>query len=902
MSTIKIKRSAVAGKVPVDSDLDLGELAINTYDGKLFLKKSVSGTNTIVDVTASSGSLSDSEILEAVKRVDGAGSGLDADLLDGANSSYYVDWTNTTNKPSPVITVSLTGDVTGSANTTLTELANGSISITTTIEANSVALGADTTGNYVASITNGSYITGGDGGSEGAALTLAVDADSAATASKVVARDASGNFAANTITASLTGNASTATTLETTRTLWGQNFNGSADVTGNLTSVGNITGTSGVALTASNATLALAATGSNIVTVSTNGIERLRINSQGTFANGNINTNGEIFLKDDKWLYFGDGFDFSIYHDGTNSYIREAGVGSLNVTIDGAEFNVLNGGGDGPSTGTMLKAINATGAVELYYGNVKRFETTSSGATVTGSVTANTFVGNLTGNANTATTLETTRTLWGQNFNGSGNVTGALTSVGNITGTAGITLTATSATLGLVATGENAITATTNSVERVRIAANGNVGIANSTPIYPLDVTGSIRSTSQLVSTVATGTAPLAITSTTRVSNLNVATAGTADTLTTTRTLWGQNFNGSGNVTGSLSSVVDIDASGIYRGSHSTSNKWIFHAVDVADSSSTGGIFYIASEDRLYFSNQNVDSAWFVDNTNYVGVRTNFAERMRVTSGGNVGIGTTTPASLLEVAGDVTVSDKIIHSGDTDTMIRFPAANEFSIETGGSERLRVQSQGRVGIGTSTPVTRLHVVDSDISEVRADGVNQGELRANVSSGTNQNVRLGSDTFGGGRHYLNGFGAYPLTIATNAVTRMSITANGDIGIGTTSPSSKLHVVGNTFLDGSYTEKVFTITDGATVTLDPNNGSIQTWTLGGNRTPGQANWASGQSITLMIDDGAAYSINWLTFLGVTWETDGGTAPTLSTLGFTVIVLWKVGTTIYGARVGNA
>lgn len=71
-----------------------------------------------------------------------------------------------------------------------------------------VALGADTTGDYVASITNGSYITGGDGGSEGATLTLAVDATSANTASKVVARDGSGNFSAGTITADLTGTSS----------------------------------------------------------------------------------------------------------------------------------------------------------------------------------------------------------------------------------------------------------------------------------------------------------------------------------------------------------------------------------------------------------------------------------------------------------------------------------------------------------------------------------------------------------------------------------------------------------------------------------------------------------------------------------------------------------------------
>lgn len=111
-----------------------------------------------------------------------------------------VSWTNISNKPDPVVGVGLTGDVTGSGSVTLTDLASGSFSIATTIAANSVALGTDTTGNYVASITNGSYITGGNGGSEGAALTLSVNAATNGT-SNIVARDSSGNFSAGTITA-----------------------------------------------------------------------------------------------------------------------------------------------------------------------------------------------------------------------------------------------------------------------------------------------------------------------------------------------------------------------------------------------------------------------------------------------------------------------------------------------------------------------------------------------------------------------------------------------------------------------------------------------------------------------------------------------------------------------------
>ena len=97
---------------------------------------------------------------------------LNADLLDGQQGTYYLDWTNVTNKPDPVITVTLTGDVAGSANTTLTDLANGTVSVATTIQANSVALGTDTTGNYVAGITAGTSITVSGSGSENATVTV----------------------------------------------------------------------------------------------------------------------------------------------------------------------------------------------------------------------------------------------------------------------------------------------------------------------------------------------------------------------------------------------------------------------------------------------------------------------------------------------------------------------------------------------------------------------------------------------------------------------------------------------------------------------------------------------------------------------------------------------------------
>ena len=66
----------------------------------------------------------------------------------------------------------------------------------------------------------------------------------------------------------------------------------------------------------------------------------------------------------------------------------------------------------------------------------------------------------------------------------------------------------------------------------------------------------------------------------------------------------------------------------------------------------------------------------------------------------------------LTVTEDLNISDKIIHSGDTNTAIRFPTADTVTVETGGSERVRVDSSGRVGVGIS-PDTTLHVAGSGV---------------------------------------------------------------------------------------------------------------------------------------------------------------------------------------------
>lgn len=93
---------------------------------------------------------------------------------------------------------------------------------------------------------------------------------------------------------------------------------------------------------------------------------------------GDLSSNGnDILMADNDKIKLGTGNDLEIYHDGSNSIIKDAGTGNINILAD--DFKVMN------SSGTENIIFGAEdGTARLFHNNVTRLETTGSGITVTG--------------------------------------------------------------------------------------------------------------------------------------------------------------------------------------------------------------------------------------------------------------------------------------------------------------------------------------------------------------------------------------------------------------------------------------------------------------------------------------------------------------------------------------
>ena len=137
------------------------------------------------------------------------------------------------------------------------------------------------------------------------------------------------------------------------------------------------------------------------------------------------------------------------------------------------------------------------------------------------------------------------------------------------------------------------------------------------------------------------------------------------------------------------------------------------------------------------------------------------------------------------VGGNLDISDTIYHTGDSNTKIRFPANDTITLHTSGDERFRVTGIGSVGIGTNVPA-------SDAGFGRVLEVEDGTSSALKLSRTTGNIsaELGIDAT---QLWLGSNSSTPLKLATNGNPRITIFADGKVGINSTSAGHQLYVAG-------------------------------------------------------------------------------------------------------------
>ncbi len=172
---------------------------------------------------------------------------------------------------------------------------------------------------------------------------------------------------------------------------------------------------------------------------------------------------------------------------------------------------------------------------------------------------------------------------------------------------------------------------------------------------------------------------------------------------------------------------------------------------------------------------------------------TNDTERMRITSGGNVGIGTQSPSSALDVRGVVTITDtnpyirwnntsgtRLAYIQHATDLVLNTDTGAMAFATNNNERMRIAFGGNVGIGTPSPAEKLDVSGSVRITGQATNFSVGSAGLNIdrisASGL---IRIYGVTGTGS--------AGDLALGTDNSERMRITSGGNVGIGNASPTS-------------------------------------------------------------------------------------------------------------------
>ena len=167
-------------------------------------------------------------------------------------------------------------------------------------------------------------------------------------------------------------------------------------------------------------------------------------------------------------------------------------------------------------------------------------------------------------------------------------------------------------------------------------------------------------------------------------------------------------FNNQVSIAGTLTyeDVTNVDSTGIITAKSGV----VVSGGDLK----VGSAFTVGQAGVVTASGIRVGSGITIDSASGIITATAFVGALTGNVTGNIS-GGTVAGSTGTFTGDVDIADKIIHTGDTNTAIRFPAADTFTVETAGSERFRVTSTGGLHLNNAELMERVNITAGKLSD-------------------------------------------------------------------------------------------------------------------------------------------------------------------------------------------
>ena len=366
----------------------------------------------------------------------------------------------------------------------------------------------------------------------------------------------------------------------------------------------------------------------------------------------------------------------------------------------------------------------------------------------------------------------------------------------------------------------------TNDSSKMTILSGGNVGIGTTAPSYKLSIvhseTGTVVAGFQNTSSTGYSGAHILNNSGTLIGHWGYGNASISGGLSdlvyfgsiasksvvfTTNDTIKMTILSGGNVgIGTTSPLQKLD---IRDGNIELSDTAFSNIPEIRFTGFSGGGRYIyagikADEDGAF--NGHLEFWTTPSSAGFSAANAAFAERMRITSGGNVGIGTTSPGYKLEVSGDKSRFNNIIIGGTVGGTYAAYADSVVGIgnlhlaATGSGVAVYINSAlalptyinpvgGNVGIGNTSPTRKLHILSTDDTRGILIHNSSTTSYAEAHFSASREYRIGT---GGSSADSAAAGKWYVYDATAATHRFTINSDGNVGIGTTNPTKTLTVV--------------------------------------------------------------------------------------------------------------